>query len=106
MELRLLTTSLERSIFTERVAAARAQSGVGYAAVYNEVTGNQHRLAACDLLGLFDHPGAAPDQMLGGMAVHNLEVYPQSCGQPDLTHLPPGASLNAATIGRSHLEPE
>jgi hypothetical protein len=89
MELRLLTSKHERRIFAERVAMVRDQSGVGYREVSNGEIDNKERLAAADLLGLFDAPGAPPERMIAGIAVHDLEVFPQSCREPDLSHFSP-----------------
>jgi len=91
MELRLLTTHLEQESFARRVLEIRARHGGHYREVRNEVIDNRKRLASSSLFGLFERDGDPPDRMIAGMALHSLESFPQSCEEPDLTHLPPGS---------------
>lgn len=96
MEMRLLTTKFERGIFVERVADARARHG----GIYREVCGprinNRARLASANLYALFESDEDPAEKMIAGVALHNLETFPQSCPKPDLTHLPPQSVLECS----------
>ncbi len=88
MEMRLLTTEAERRTFIERLARARDEQLTHFKDVCSGTINNHERLAACDLYGLFrdEHPRA--DEMIAGIAIHNLEMFPRTCAGPDLSHLP------------------
>ena len=91
MEVRLLSTELEREIFAQRVLQVRAEHGAHYREVRNDVIDNRKRLAASRLFGLFEREEDSPHRMIAGIAIHSLEAFPQSCAEPDLSHLPPHA---------------
>ncbi len=96
MEMRLLTTRVERGIFAERVAEARARHG----GLYKEVCGlrndNRARLEAANLYAVFEHEEDPAERMIAGIAMHNLETFPQSCSKPDLGHLHPRSVLECS----------
>src|SRR5215475_1955818 len=89
MEMRLLTTELERNLFSQRVTEARAQFGCGYQGVTRGDIDNQERLAAATMIGLFERPDDDAARMVAGMAIHDLATFPQSCSEPDLSQFPP-----------------
>ncbi len=88
MEMRLLTTKFEREIFIKRLEQARDQQLAHFKEVRSGAIDNRERLAACSLYGLFQHDGDSTDQMLSGIAIHDLEMFPRTCAGPDLSHLP------------------
>jgi len=96
MEMRLLTTAVERQIFAERVAEARARHG----GLYREVCGlridNRARLASADLYAVFENQDDPAQRMIAGIAMHNLETFPQSCSRPDVSHLHPRSVLECS----------
>ena len=89
MEMRLMTTGSERELFGQRVTEARARHG----GIFREVLGmrfdNRARLASASLYALFENESDSVEKMLAGIAMHNLQIFPQSCSEPDLGHLPP-----------------
>ncbi|MGO9453723.1 MAG: hypothetical protein ACLQDV_22130 [Candidatus Binataceae bacterium] len=87
MEMRLLTTNLERRIFVERLAEARDQKLTHFSDVRSGEIDNSARLAASNLYGLFERGADSPERMIAGMAIHNLEMFPRTCPGPDLSHL-------------------
>jgi len=87
MEMRLLTTDLERRIFVERLANARDQKLTHFSDVRCGEIDNSARLAASNLYGLFGHEADSAEEMIAGMAIHNLEMFPRTCPGPDLSHL-------------------
>jgi hypothetical protein len=89
MEMRLLTTVVERQIFAERVAEARARHGGLYREVRDIRIDNQARLASANLYAMFEDQEDPAERMIAGIAMHNLETFPQSCSKPDFTHLHP-----------------
>jgi hypothetical protein len=91
MEMRLLTTELEREIFAQRVLQVRAEHGGHYREVRNGMIDNRKRLAASRLFGLFEDEVDLPHRMIAGIAIHSLEAFPQSCAEPDLSHLSPNS---------------
>lgn len=96
MEMRLLTTQCERGIFMERVAEARATHGGIYREVCGSRINNRARLASANLYALFESAGDPAEQMIAGVALHDLETFPQSCPKPDLAHLPPRSVLECS----------
>ncbi len=88
MEIRLLTTELERTIFIERLARARDEQLAHFKDVRSGTIDNHERLAACHLYGLFRDEEATADGMIAGIAIHDLEMFPRTCAGPDLSHLP------------------
>src|SRR5579863_7454542 len=93
MEMRLLTTEREREIFSQRLAEARAKHGASFRDVDRTRVHNRLRLAASNVYGLFETQSGPRDWMVAGAVIHDLEAFPQSCHQPDLSHLPPRAVL-------------
>ncbi|MGH7906992.1 MAG: hypothetical protein ACREP6_10220, partial [Candidatus Binataceae bacterium] len=51
------------------------------------------QLMFADLYGLFENDGESGERMIAGLAMHDLEMFPQSCAKPDLSHLPPGSVI-------------
>jgi hypothetical protein len=96
MEMRLLTTAVEREIFAERVAEARARHGGLYREVCGLRTNNRARLASADLYAVFEKQDDPAEEMLAGIAMHNLETFPQSCSRPDVSHLHPRSVLECS----------
>ncbi len=89
MQLRLLTTNVERSVFLARLEQARARHGASFRENSQSRALNQRRLECSRLYGLFESDGAPPSAMLAGVAMHDLRSFPQSCPEPNLSHLPP-----------------
>ena len=96
MELRLLTTERERSIFAARLAEARARHGTGFEDAQSTIVYNQARLEAANVYALFDQHDDLTERMVAGVTLHDLECFPQSCLLPDLTHLPRRAVLECS----------
>ncbi|MDO8434156.1 MAG: hypothetical protein Q7S58_17290 [Candidatus Binatus sp.] len=96
MEFRLLTTARERNIFAQRLAEARATHGASFKDVGPTQTNNRIRLASADVYALFESDCAPAESMVGGVALHDLEAFPQSCQQPDFSHLPPRSVLECS----------
>lgn len=88
MEVRLLTTSFQRQIFVERLGQARDEQLTHFADVTSGQVDNRARLAASELYGLFAHGGSPAEDMIAGMAIHDLEMFPRTCPGPDLSHWP------------------
>jgi hypothetical protein len=88
MELRLLTTASERNLFINRLNQARAQHGSSFRenSLFQSV--NRQRLDCSRLYGLFQNEAAPTDAMIAGIAMHDLQSFPQSCPEPDLSYLP------------------
>jgi len=88
MEIRLLTTSLQRRIFVERLRQARDEQLTHFTDVTDGQVDNGARLAASELYGLFADSGSPAENMIAGMAIHDLEMFPRTCAGPDLSHWP------------------
>src|SRR5882757_2691966 len=88
MELRLLSTDSERTIFATRLAEARARHSTGFEDTPKTIAYNRARLASADVYALFERPGDRAEEMIAGVTLHDLEAFPQSCERPDLSHLP------------------
>jgi hypothetical protein len=86
MEMRLLTTEGERDVFARRLADARARHGASFRDVGRTSGGNMLRLAAADIYALFEADYDPPERMIAGVALHDLQTFPQSCRLPDLSH--------------------
>jgi len=88
MEFRQLSTPAERSVFATRLERARTLRGASFRenSRYREI--NRRRLECSRLYGLFEYDAAPADSMVAGIAMHDLESFPQSAPQPDLSHLP------------------
>ena len=89
MELRLLTSGIERDVFLTRLAQARARNGNSFRANSQFKSINQRRLDCSQLYGLFQNDTAPAVEMIAGIAMHDLRSFPQSCAEPDLSHLAP-----------------
>jgi hypothetical protein len=89
MEFRQLTTETARSVFIDRVELARRAHGKDFRSSSRSRIANLDRLEASKLYGLFKSAAADAEQMIAGIAMHDLESFPQSCPEPDLSHLPP-----------------
>jgi hypothetical protein len=89
MELRLLTSEIERDVFLIRLDQARAQQSSSFRANSQFRSINQQRLDCSRLYGLFQNDAAPAVEMIAGIAMHNLRSFPQSCAEPDLSHLAP-----------------
>lgn len=87
MELRLLTTEHERKIFGERLAEARAKNGQRFKERPRSQLAQIH-LAFGSLYGLFENDDDPAERMIAGIAMHDIEMFPQTCSKPDLSHLP------------------
>lgn len=88
MEIRLLTTSFQRQVFVERLRQARDEQLTHFTDVTNGQVDNRTRLAASELYGLFADSSSPAENMLAGMAIHDLEMFPRTCPGPDLSHWP------------------
>jgi hypothetical protein len=89
MELRLLTSEIERDVFLTRLDQARAQQSNSFRVNSQFRSINQQRLDCSRLYGLFQNDAAPAVEMIAGIAMHNLRSFPQSCAEPDLSHLAP-----------------
>jgi hypothetical protein len=96
MEMRLLTTEGERSVFARRLADARASHGASYRDAGATHAANMARLNAADIYGLFETVHDPAERMTAGVALHDLEAFPQSCHEPDLSHLAPRSVLECS----------
>jgi len=88
MEVRLLTTSFQRRVFVERLRQARDEQLTHFTDVTDGRVDNRARLAASELYGLFADSGSPAEEMIAGMAIHDLEMFPRTCAGPDLSHWP------------------
>jgi hypothetical protein len=92
MELRTLDTPERRKIFGDRLARARASVGLKF----KEKSRSQLariQLMFADLYALYTDEDEPDDAMIAGLAMHDLEMFPQTCPRPDLSHLPPRSVL-------------
>jgi hypothetical protein len=56
------------------------------------------QLAFANLYGLFEEEWEPADRMIAGLAMHDLEMFPQSCPRPDLSYLPPRSVLECSDL--------
>jgi hypothetical protein len=96
MEMRLLTTEDERRVFAQRLADARARHGASFRDVGPTQARNVVRLRAANIYGLFDAERAPAERMIAGVALHDLETFPQSCAEPDLSRYTPRLVLECS----------
>jgi len=96
MELRLLTTERERETFAQRLAEARMKNGASFRDVERTRVHNRVRLEASSVYALFETESDPASRMVAGGAIHDLEAFPQSCHQPDLSYLPPRSVLECS----------
>lgn len=97
MELRLLSTETERRIFAARTEQIRARRGAGFRERSRSRLARIH-LTFGNLYALFENDGDHPERMIAGLAMHDLEMFPQSCPTPDLSHLPPRSVLEVSEL--------
>ncbi len=97
MELRLLSTETERRIFAARTEQIRAKRGVGFKERSRSRLARIH-LTFGNLYGLFENDGAPAERMIAGLVMHDLEMFPQTCPKPDLSHLPPRSVLEVSEL--------
>ncbi len=96
MEMRLLTSEREREIFSQRLAEARAKNGACFRDDGPTKVHNRVRLESSNLYALFEADSDPAPQMVAGVALHDLVEFPQSCHEPDLSHLPPRSVLECS----------
>jgi len=97
MELRLLTGETERKIFADRVAQIRAKHGNGFKERPRSRLAEIH-LSFGNLYALFENDGDPAERMIAGLMMHDLEMFPQTCPRPDLSHLPPRSVLEVGEL--------
>jgi hypothetical protein len=96
MELRLLTTDIERRTFGRHLSESRKMHGAGFGETQRSLIGEVH-MAFGKLYGLYDDTESSPE-MIGGFAIHNLAMFSQSYAKPDLTHLPPESVIEGGEL--------
>jgi hypothetical protein len=92
MELRALDTPDQRRIFGDRLARARASVGMKF----KEKSRSQLariQLMFGELFALYEDRDEPDEAMIAGLAMHDLEMFPQTCPRPDLSHLPPASII-------------
>jgi hypothetical protein len=97
MELRLLSTENERTIFAARTEQIRAKHGVGFKERPRSRLARIH-LTFGNLYALFENDGDPAERMIAGLVMHDLEMFPQTCSKPDLSHLPPRSVLEVSEL--------
>jgi hypothetical protein len=97
MELRLLSTESERRIFSDRVEQIRARHGGGFRERARSRLG-EIQLTFGNLYALFKHDDDPAELMIAGLVIHDLEMFPQTCSKPDLSHLPPRSVLEVSDL--------
>src|ERR1700733_5736210 len=96
MEMRLLTTENERNVFARRLADARARAGASFRDGGATQASNLVRLRSADFYALFENEGEDAEQMTAGVVLHDLEAFPQSCREPDLSRFAPRSVLECS----------
>ncbi len=97
MELRLLSNETERRIFAARTEQIRAKHGVGFKERARSRLARIH-LTFGNLYALFENDGDPAEKMIAGLVMHDLEMFPQTCPRPDLSHLPPRSVLEVSEL--------
>ena len=97
MELRLLSNETERRIFAARTEQIRAKHGVGFKERSRSRLARIH-LTFGNLYALFENDGDPAEKMIAGLVMHDLEMFPQTCPRPDLSHLPPRSVLEVSEL--------
>jgi len=97
MELRLLTNETERRIFAARTEQIRAKHGVGFKERPRSRLARIH-LTFGNLYALFENDDEPAEKMIAGLVMHDLEMFPQTCPRPDLSHLPPRSVLEVSEL--------
>jgi hypothetical protein len=96
VEFRQLLTQPERNVFIQRLEAARAAGGRVFRENSQFQSANRRRLDCSRLYGLFENDAAPAETMVAGIAMHDLQSFPQSCSEPDLSHLPPNTVVECS----------
>ena len=97
MELRLLSTEKDRKIFADRVEEIRARHGGGFRERSRSRLAQIH-LTYGNLYALFENDDDPAERMVAGLMMHDLEMFPQTCPRPDLSHLPPRSVLEIGEL--------
>ena len=97
MELRLLTNENDRRIFSARTEQIRAKHGLGFKERSRSRLARIH-LTFGNLYALFENDGDPAEKMIAGQVMHDLEMFPQTCPRPDLSHLPPRSVLEVSEL--------
>lgn len=97
MELRLLSTEKDRKIFADRVQQVRARHRGGFKERPRSRLAEIH-LSFGNLYALFENDGDPAERMVAGLMMHDLEMFPQTCPRPDLSHLPPRSVLEISEL--------
>jgi hypothetical protein len=97
MELRLLTNDNDRKIFAARTEQIRAKHGIGFKERTRSRLARIH-LTFGNLYALFENDGDPAEKMIAGLVMHDLEMFPQTCPRPDLSHLPPRSVLEVSEL--------
>jgi hypothetical protein len=97
MELRLISTEHEREIFTRRVEQVRARNGVGFREAARSRLARIH-LTFGNLYALYENDGDPAERMIAGLVMHDLEMFPQTCPKPDLSHLAPRSVIEVSEL--------
>ncbi len=97
MELRLLTAESDRKIFANRVEQVRARHGSGFKERPRSRLAEIH-LRYGNMYALFENDGDPAEGMVAGLMMHDLEMFPQTCARPDLTHIPPRQVLEISEL--------
>jgi hypothetical protein len=97
MELRLLTAESDRKIFANRVEQVRARHGSGFKERPRSRLAEIH-LRYGNMYALFENDGDPAEGMVAGLMMHDLEMFPQTCPRPDLTHIPPRQVLEISEL--------
>jgi hypothetical protein len=97
MELRQLTTDIERQLFDKCLTEARATRGAGFKETARSRLGKAH-LAFGYLYALFENESDPPQRMLAGFGLHDLATLPQSYPIPDMSHLPAHSVLEGTEL--------
>ncbi|MGC2495470.1 hypothetical protein [Candidatus Binatus sp.] len=97
MELRLLTNENDRRIFAARTEQIRAKHGLGFKERSRSRLARIH-LTFGNLYALFENDDDPAEKMIAGLVMHDLEMFPQTCPRPDLSHLPPRSVLEVSEL--------
>src|SRR5713226_2983027 len=97
MELRLLSTEKDRKIFADRIEQVRARHQGGFKERHRSRLAEIH-LRFGNLYALFENDDEPAEKMIAGLIMHDLEMFPQTCPKPDLSHLPPRSVLEVSEL--------
>jgi hypothetical protein len=89
LEFRELISPESRHQFCERVDSARASNGKRFRSSPKYRLLDQARVESCKLFGLFRSQDEEDSEIIAGIAMHDLQSYPQSCLEPDLSEFTP-----------------